>query len=49
MIYSLEFDARALEELHKLGDTVRRQVEGRSSMVADGMPWGHQESKSALK
>lgn len=25
MIYSLEFDARALKEWHKLGDTVRQQ------------------------
>jgi len=25
MTYSLEFDARALKEWHKLGDTVRQQ------------------------
>ena len=26
MTYSLEFDARALKEWHKLGDTVRQQL-----------------------
>ncbi|WP_166358895.1 type II toxin-antitoxin system RelE family toxin [Pseudomonas akapageensis] len=26
MIYSLEFDVRALKEWHKLGDTVRQQL-----------------------
>ncbi len=26
MTYSLEFDARALKELQKLGDTVRQQL-----------------------
>ncbi|MFK0087129.1 type II toxin-antitoxin system RelE/ParE family toxin [Pseudomonas sp. NPDC090755] len=33
MIYSLEFDARALKEWHKLGDTVRQQLKKKLAAV----------------
>ena len=33
MTYSLEFDARALKELHKLGDTVREQLKKKLAEV----------------
>lgn len=33
MIYSLEFDARALKEWHKLGDTVREQLKKKLAEV----------------
>ena len=33
MTYSLEFDARALKEWHKLGDTVRQQLKKKLAEV----------------
>ncbi|RYD72976.1 MAG: type II toxin-antitoxin system RelE/ParE family toxin [Verrucomicrobiaceae bacterium] len=33
MTYSLEFDARALKEWHKLGDTVRQQLKKKLAAV----------------
>jgi mRNA interferase RelE/StbE len=33
MTYSLEFDARALKEWHKLGDTVRQQLKKKLSEI----------------
>jgi mRNA interferase RelE/StbE len=33
MIYSLEFDARALKEWHKLGDTVRQQLKKKLAAI----------------
>ena len=33
MTYSLEFDARALKEWHKLGDTVREQFKKKLAEV----------------
>ena len=33
MTYSLEFDARALKEWHKLGDTVREQLKKKLAEV----------------
>lgn len=33
MTYSLEFDARALKEWHKLGDTVRQQLKKKLTAV----------------
>ncbi|MGH8440603.1 MAG: type II toxin-antitoxin system RelE family toxin [Pseudomonas sp.] len=33
MTYSLEFDARALKEWHKLGDTVRQQLKKKLASV----------------
>jgi len=33
MIYSLEFDARALKEWHKLGDTVRQQLKRKLAAI----------------
>ncbi|WP_342623939.1 type II toxin-antitoxin system RelE/ParE family toxin [Pseudomonas alkylphenolica] len=33
MTYSLEFDARALKEWHKLGDTVRQQLKKKLATV----------------
>lgn len=33
MTYSLEFDARALKEWHKLGDTVRQQFKKKFSEI----------------
>lgn len=35
MTYSLEFDARALKEWQKLGDTVRQQFKKKLSKVLD--------------
>lgn len=33
MTYSLEFDARALKEWHKLGDTVRQQLKKKLASI----------------
>ncbi|WP_103308414.1 MULTISPECIES: type II toxin-antitoxin system RelE/ParE family toxin [unclassified Pseudomonas] len=33
MTYSLEFDARALKEWHKLGDTVRQQLKKKLATI----------------
>ncbi len=33
MTYSLEFDARALKEWHKLGDTVRQQLKKKLAAI----------------
>ncbi|SFW69489.1 MULTISPECIES: type II toxin-antitoxin system RelE family toxin [Pseudomonas] len=33
MTYSLEFDARALKEWHKLGDTVRQQLKKKPATI----------------
>lgn len=33
MIYSLEFDQRALKEWHKLGDTVREQLKKKLAAI----------------
>lgn len=33
MSYSLEFDARALEEWHRLGDTVRQQLKKKLAAI----------------
>lgn len=33
MIYSLEFDPRALKEWHKLGDTIRQQLKKKLAEV----------------
>ncbi|TBW34563.1 type II toxin-antitoxin system RelE/ParE family toxin [Azotobacter chroococcum] len=35
MTYSLEFDARALKEWHKLGDTVRQQFKKKLTEVLE--------------
>jgi mRNA interferase RelE/StbE len=35
MTYSLEFDARALREWHKLGDTVRQQLKKKLTAILD--------------
>jgi mRNA interferase RelE/StbE len=35
MTYSLEFDARALKEWHKLGDTVRQQLKKKLTAILD--------------
>lgn len=33
MTYNLEFDARALKEWHKLGDTVRQQLKKKLATI----------------
>lgn len=35
MTYSLEFDARALKEWHKLGDTVRQQLKKKLAVILE--------------
>ena len=35
MIYSLEFDQRALKEWHKLGDTIRQQFKKKLSEILE--------------
>jgi mRNA interferase RelE/StbE len=35
MTYSLEFDARALKEWHKLGDTVRQQLKKKLAEILE--------------
>lgn len=38
MTYSLEFDARALKEWHKLGDTIRQQFKKKLAEVLEHPP-----------
>ncbi|MEM0653202.1 type II toxin-antitoxin system RelE/ParE family toxin [Klebsiella huaxiensis] len=35
MIYELEFDPRALQEWHKLGDTVKKQFKSKLAVVLE--------------